>query len=81
MIFLRGLFERFAGAIARQTLASLRQMSTLWLATRRARAEGAADQRARDAERARRAEQEMGSILAERRPTSETGRRLDEGSF
>jgi hypothetical protein len=81
VIFLRWLFARIAGAIVGQTLASLRQMFTLWLATRRARAEGAADQRARDAERARRAEQEMSAILAGRRPTEETGRRLDEGSF
>ncbi|MDP9137454.1 MAG: hypothetical protein M3N38_04670 [Pseudomonadota bacterium] len=75
------LIERLAAAFARQTLASLRQALTLWLTARRARADGAAEQRLRDAVGARRTEQEMASIVADRRPTDATERRLDEGSF
>jgi hypothetical protein len=81
MILLKVLFERLAAAFAGATLSSLRQMLTFWVVIRHGRSEGAKDQRARDAQSARAAEQKMGSIVAERRSAAETRRRLDEGSF
>ena len=53
----------------------------VWLAINRTKAGGAAEKAARDAALAREAEQEMAKIVAERRDTAETRKRLDEDTF
>ncbi len=53
----------------------------IWLAFRAAKQQGAAEERAESEAAAREVEQEMGQVVAERRETSETKKRLDDGTF
>jgi len=62
-------------------LTSLISAFAIWIAVRRGRSQGAAEQRADDLEAAVKAEEQIHEIQAENRDTPETRRRLNDGSF
>jgi hypothetical protein len=81
LALLKGLAEKLALSLLGDTLDNAWKRFDLWIAYIKGKRAGAADQRMRDIEGAIEVEQEMDKIMVERRDTTDTRKRLDDGTF